>query len=339
MEATPPPTNPTGNRLCTLNERDGAIRRGTVQPIRLRRFVFTLNNPTEEEYDDLTSKDVTWMVIGKETGENGTPHLQGACILGTQMRFSTLKTWIGLRRAHIEPMYGKPSDSLAYCSKQDSAPFVKGTLPEQGKRNDIHDVVDDIRSGKTIKEIAEKDTQSGVVFVKYSRGLMHLRGVLAAPRDISVPPKIYWLYGPTGCGKTRSAFEAASSISPDNVYITHSAELKWFCGYDGQPCVIFDDFRSKGVKFNFLLRLTDRYPMVVEIKGGSVNWAPAYIFITTPHSIDTTFSTRKTHKPEDVEQLLRRVNQQFNFEYESEQLEFRGLFGLPGINVLPSVVG
>lgn len=49
---------------------------------RLRRFVFTLNNWTQEEYDWLTTRFAgtdlcQWIVIGKEVGQNGTQHLQG----------------------------------------------------------------------------------------------------------------------------------------------------------------------------------------------------------------------------------------------------------------------
>jgi len=47
---------------------------------RISRAVFTLNNWTEEELKYLKEEfapQTTWMVIGKEEGEEGTPHLQG----------------------------------------------------------------------------------------------------------------------------------------------------------------------------------------------------------------------------------------------------------------------
>jgi len=58
------------------NGKGGAIRRNQ-SGTRLRRFCFTLNNWTEEEWDALTEFQCTWMVMGKEVGENGTRHLQG----------------------------------------------------------------------------------------------------------------------------------------------------------------------------------------------------------------------------------------------------------------------
>jgi len=49
---------------------------------RLRRFVFTLNNYTEDEEAALQefAQTTQWFIMGKETGENSTPHLQGSCV-------------------------------------------------------------------------------------------------------------------------------------------------------------------------------------------------------------------------------------------------------------------
>lgn len=100
---------------------------------RLSRFVFTLNNYTEIEYEDLKKMPVQWMILGKEKGESGTEHIQGAVLIGKQIAFTTIKKWNGLQRAHIEPMKGTPQQSLAYCSKEDQHPFILGNLPAPGR--------------------------------------------------------------------------------------------------------------------------------------------------------------------------------------------------------------
>jgi len=274
----------------------------------LRRFVFTLPNWTQEEYKKISEMECTWMVIGKETcPTTGTLHLQGACILGIQMSFTRVKTLIG-SRAHIESMRGKPEDSLAYCSKEDSAPFVKGILPIPGKRSDIKDSVERIIGGESLRDLALDGEGGGAVsIVKWHKGLTILRSLVQPPR--SSPPKVFWLFGPTGTGKTRCAFQSGiqlSGIGDTGIWIS-SGGLRWFDGYDGQPVVIFDDFRTKDVKFAFLLRLLDRYPMAVEFKGGFVNWIPKFIFITAPSTPDDIFATRLHYKPEDMQQLHRRL--------------------------------
>lgn len=294
--------------------------------LRLRRFVFTLNNYTPDEYKWLTEVfpkwNPSWLIVAKEVGESGTLHLQGACILGKQVGFSTLKMWPGFRRAHVETMRGLPSASLAYCSKQDQNPFIFGDLPTPGKRTDLHVAVEAIQDGESLRDMALGD--HGVAIVKFYKGLTMLRSLRSKPRDPSNPPKLYWVYGPTGSGKTRSCFEFGALIAgPSDVWLSNG-QCQWFDGYDGQRVAILDDFRAKGVSFNFLLRLTDIYPFNVPFKGGFVNWAPDVIFFTAPHDIRTTFSTRFEHVPEDVRQLERRFTR--SFLLPDDLAEFRELF-------------
>lgn len=296
-----------------------AIRR-TQQ--RLRRFVFTLNNYSDVEWKDLTELlplQTKWGIIGKECGENGTPHLQGACVIGKQMCFTNVKKMPGLSRAHIEEMRGTPAQSVVYCSKDDAEPFTWGELPEPGKRNDIAEACSAILSGSTMRDLALKH---GPAVVKFSRGFTTYKSLIQAPRDVSEPPTVYWLYGSTGTGKTRSAWAFANALYPDSIW-TMSDSLNWFDGYDGQAAVILDDFRSKGLKFNFFLKLLDRYPLSVPFKGGFVNWIPKLIIITSPNDICTTFSKRAEHIPEDLEQLARRITGRFCFPDDLEH--FNGL--------------
>lgn len=310
------PTTTTTSTTPSVGITGGPIQGGPIRRTqsgqRLRRFVFTLNNWTQEEYDYLTQtfpKMVNWIVIGKETGASGTSHLQGACILGSQWSFSKIKTLPGFKRSHIEVMHGRPEDSLSYCTKEDSAAFVSGTLPTPGKRNDLAIVTSRIRSGESLQDLIHDD-DGAVAVVKWHKGLTILRSLHRPPR--SNKPFVLWLFGSTGTGKTRCAFEFGRRVaregSDSDIWIS-SGGLRWFCGYDGQSVAIFDDFRAKHVSsFAFFLRLLDRYPVSVEFKGGSVGWTPSFVVITCPYNIDECFSTRKEHVPEDINQLHRRVD-------------------------------
>lgn len=268
------------------------------------------------------------MIIGKEVGETGTSHLQGAFTLNGQVAFSTIKTWPGFRRAHLEQMRGTPLDSKAYCSKQDLEPFEFGILPTPGKRTDLVDACEAIKNGMTLREMTE---QHATVVVKFFKGLTVLRSLRAGPRDPdALPPTVYWLHGKTGTGKTRSAWQLGCALSaPSDVWFAPAGTL-WFDGYDGQRVVIFDDFRAKGTKFEFLLRLTDRYPLQVPFKGGFVNWKPDWIIFTTPHSIPHTFEARQMHRPEDVAQLERRVTADFCLDWPEERARLEQVLSSAG---------
>ncbi|AXH78100.1 MAG: helicase [Cressdnaviricota sp.] len=300
-------------RDTTADRQPGATRR-TQQ--RLRRFVFTLNNWTDEEYEQIKTQCAPvyfkWMVMGREKGDAGTPHLQGAAILLKQTAFTSVKNLPGLKRAHIAEMKGTPEQSLAYCTKEDTNAFQFGALPQPGKRNDVHNAAERIIGGESLRSLA-KDTEGAVAVVKFFKGLTVLRSLTRPER--TAPPQVFWIYGQTGTGKTRCAFESARDLSESesDIWIS-SGGLKWFDGYDGQSVAIFDDFRAKHVpNFPFLLRLLDRYPMSVEIKGASVQWLPKYIFITCPYEPDVCFSKRKEHVPEDIAQLHRRLTKVYHF--------------------------
>lgn len=296
-----------------------AIRRQQNQVPRYRRFVFTLNNYTEQEYIDLTTRlapTVKWIVIGKERApETGTPHLQGACVLGFQKTLTALKNSPGLSRAHIQQMYGQPQHSLAYCTKEDTEAFQMGVIPEPGKRTDLSVAVERIGEGMTLQQLADSDETGQICIVKYFKGLTVLRSLTRPER--SGAPRTFWLYGSTGVGKTRCSVELCKLLVANEDPWMSSGSLRWFDGYDGQKAVIFDDFRAKHVNsFSFLLRILDRYPVRVEFKGGFVNWTPEYIFITCNKDPDECFSTRKQHVPEDIAQLRRRLTDIIEIESE-----------------------
>lgn len=321
----------TGTTLGNPNTKKPA--RGA----RLTRAVFTLPNYTSDELNWWktsfpTLKAAKWCIVGQETCPNtGTPHLQGAFTLLSQVAFSTLKTWPGLLRAHIERMEGSPADSYAYCTKEDSNAFEWGDHPvsRQGKRSDLLNVVESVKCGRNMRDIADAH---GVEVIKYHRGINALRGYLTEDRQRGRLPLILWLFGRTGCGKSLKAFELAESWrSIDDVWCS-SGKLQWFPGYDRQRACIFDDFRAKDlVSFNQCLRLTDRYPIFVDIKGGNVSWNAELIIFTSPLSITDTFAVRNEHRPEDINQLLRRVKEsggcEFNLELEYDKFDVECLVG------------
>lgn len=81
--------------------------------MRVRNWVFTLNNPTPEEIKDLARQEC--YLFQEETGENGTPHLQGMLIFRNPMSLSTMKRING--RCHWEACRNKIA-SIQYCSKE-----------------------------------------------------------------------------------------------------------------------------------------------------------------------------------------------------------------------------
>lgn len=86
---------------------------------RCRKWVFTLNNYTLDEedilYKYLNSKSHKW-IYGFESGEEGTPHLQGYFEFKNQIKDSTLRD-NGFQRAHLTRAKGTLKHNFDYCSK------------------------------------------------------------------------------------------------------------------------------------------------------------------------------------------------------------------------------
>lgn len=83
------------------------------------RWLFTLNNYTEEEYGSMVvyfTKSNDHYIIGKELGELQTPHLQGYVEFNIKKRFTTLHNLFP--RCHWERAKGSKNDNINYCSKE-----------------------------------------------------------------------------------------------------------------------------------------------------------------------------------------------------------------------------
>jgi hypothetical protein len=239
-----------------------------------KHWCFTLNNYDITEQEKVQQlgqhRDVAYLIIGREKGEKGTPHLQGYIAFHKRKRFSQTKGLIS-DRAHLEKANGSPIQNREYCSK--GGDFDEyGVIPKgQGSRTDLSSVVKDIEDGATLQEIAKKHPAATL---RYGNGIQRLRMFIRPRRE--TPPEIWTLWGKTGTGKTRRVWEFADV---DKLWV-HPGD-RWFDGYDGQPAVLFDDFDGSWFKLSYLLKLLDRYIFQVPVKGGYTWWKPKVIYITS----------------------------------------------------------
>ena len=95
-----------------------------------RHWVFTLNNWTEDEDDALRSptNPFTYLVYGYETGQSGTPHLQGYVVFQQKKRLTQAKLLVSPRAA-LFIKRGTPQQAIAYC-KKDGEFYEFGTAPQ-----------------------------------------------------------------------------------------------------------------------------------------------------------------------------------------------------------------
>ena len=119
-----------------------------------------------------------------------------------------------------------------------------------------------------------------------------------------VKPNVTWIYGSTGTGKTRYADQTYKDIFWKD-------STKWWDGYEKHETIVLDDFRPKNMEFDELLRVLDRYPKRLEIKGG-FRWLNSPNIIITSNKSSEQLYHYKTD--EDINQLLRRIDIQINMD-------------------------
>lgn len=104
---------------------------------RSKRYLLTINNPTEQEKVKAAQFliEAKYGILGREVGsQEGTPHIHFFFILHTEKAVPTIKD--EFPRANIQIFRGKSSDGRDYC-KKDGDYDEYGEFPEQGKRTEF----------------------------------------------------------------------------------------------------------------------------------------------------------------------------------------------------------
>lgn len=250
-----------------------------------RAWCFTLNNPTDDE-KAILPKESTELPLWEhavalcyqlEAGENGTPHYQGYVRFSCQRSLNVVKRF--LPRAHWEPARGLPKHNLDYCTKNDGRlgePVVLGQFGNNGggsshlKRTEVVSLIEQDPYVSTADLVAA----GGLDVLISNPNLLGLaRGyLLQDARRAGVTCELY--FGRTGTGKSR----LADTRYPDAYRKTTGP---WWDGYQGQSTVILDDFDGDFMPVGQLLRVIDRYPLDVPVKGSFVKLVANHFVITS----------------------------------------------------------
>jgi len=189
---------------------------------------FTFNNYTQETLlkarGAVGQAGIKYIAWGIETGEAGTPHMQGY-IQANQDKYARLMKVIG--SCHMEKQKGDSKQALDYCKKDgDFVEFgtyehIESPKKRQGQRVDHDKVKELVKQGKTYQEIVEADFGYAAKYGKFIKEqvsvqrqsdgksilLSEYEGVCWKPWQqavldvIAETPnrrKIHWIWEPTG---------------------------------------------------------------------------------------------------------------------------------------------
>jgi len=260
-----------------------------------RNWCFTINNPDESDFD--FPSNLKMLIANRELGANGTPHHQGYAEFNTSVALSHLRNWNG--RGHYEIRKGNQSQAILYCLKdflkEDGTPELafdvclqalegfglvsygldKSQLLKEflktlnttkiSKLTQLKLLIDE---GWSDKQIADYDFDT---WCRSHRALGAYRLMCVAPRNWEM--EVVVVYGPTGTGKSRWCNDSFSGCY-------WKQRGKWWDNYAHQDAVCLDEFYG-WLQWDVLLRLADRYPLLVETKGGQIQFSSRKLIFTS----------------------------------------------------------
>ena len=130
---------------------------------------------------------------------------------------------------------------------------------KQTTKEILSDIKELINKGISEKEISEKYFD---VWCKYYRAFLRYRTLITEPRNHAVT--VYVIQGPTGTGKSKYCM--------DNFKDAYwKQRSNWWDCYNNHGVVIIDEFYG-WLPFDLLLRICDRYPLMVEQEFLATIW-------------------------------------------------------------------
>lgn len=246
------------------------------------KWTLTINNYTPEDIqtiEKLQPKE-TFKVYQYEKGDECTPHIQAYIELDRDRGFKFMKS--RYPRAHIEPARGTQYDNIRYCTKEETRDSPGKTMgiprsKSQGKRSDIITIKDNVMAQSKIDYISDHPIE----YAKYHKSIdaLYNNKLQNIQRE---PPNVTVFYGPPGSGKTRKVYSSHIQEEIYTLTMTKKHETIWFDGYDPEQhtVLLIDDFYGN-MPFAFLLRILDRYPVKLPIKGSMTNLLVTHIYITS----------------------------------------------------------
>lgn len=235
--------------------------------MRGKRWTFTLNNYTLPECELIqTPQDsIGYLIVGREVGEEGTPHLQGYVEFSSKRTLQSAKNILGSQRLHMQLSRGTMQQNKDYCSKDGDILCEYGEPMRQGQRNDLNAVIEMIQDGDSIPEIWRTFPSQ---MIRYERGIRSAYQQLSPNVQVAPPNfalnafgwdtnfdwgRTHILWGDAGIGKT----EFARALLPTALFVTHLDDLGNFDAslHEG---IIFDDMDFKHLPRTSQIHLVDQ---------------------------------------------------------------------------------
>lgn len=282
-----------------------------------RHTCWTLNNWSQDELQlvrDYAQSECRYMCWSQEVGEEGTPHLQGYTAWENPRSLEKFKNFISVR-LHYEPYTkGSAQQNRNYCLglvekkgfKENPTFEEVGELPEQGTRTDWSSALNHLDNGADISTVVGHQPQ----LLPAIRALERYKQLSLRPLNRDV--KVIALIGDAGTGKSRWAYDNYPDLysKPDG---------QWYDGYTGQKTLLLDDYYGE-IPYSQFLKLLDRYPLQLPIKGGFVYAQYDTVIITSNKHPETWYVQGFT---DALKRRIKIIEMKHNYGKDIQEEEYR----------------
>jgi len=255
---------------------------GSATNRKSRHTLFVINNWDKADMDSLItyaeSDEPRYICWSEEVGEQGTPHIQGYVAWTSPRSLRKFKSQISYRLHYGDSngnTNGTAQQNRNYClgmvekkGFKANPTFVEyGEIPTQGERTDWKEAVSHLQTGTPVSDVVVSQPH----LLPTIRALERFQQLSNKP--LNRPVEVYVLVGKPGTGKSRWAYDNYPELysKPDG---------HWYDGYTGQKTLLLDDYYGD-IPYSQLLKVCDRYPLQVPVKGGFIYAQWTTVIITS----------------------------------------------------------
>lgn len=250
-----------------------------------------------------------WLLWVDETAPTtGHGHIHAGFCLKERNRFSWVKNAFKPVNPRLDyQKKGTSPDGLKkYFSKTGAEIHVIGELPEKKKSTPMIE-----RCAEAITKAKENrlDEVDADLLLRHYTTLRKLMMRFAPESDLDwtdeeMQKHFFWVYGPTGTGKSHLARMMAKQL---NVPITLKSINKWWDDYRPGSLVVIDEADPDRCKYlaGFFKQWFDKWTFKPEVKGDhTLEIRPQWMIVTSNYSIEECFPLASDHEP-----LKRRIHE------------------------------
>lgn len=244
--------------------------------------------------------------MGSQGDGSGYLHWQVYIQNRTPVRFETLRSKFS--KGHFEGRRGSKRQAHDYVTKTSTSQGV--SIQSEGYEVPPEDAATGSGTVERLRDAMMNGASAGELILGDVGAAQHLRYIREFEAELGAAThgrslrelEVRYVFGPAGCGKTRSFYEEHGF---DDVYSVSTYAHPWD-RYAGESVILLDEFVGQ-LDLEFLLKFLDRYPLQLPARYAD-RWAAfSQVVMLSNQPIEAAYPGVHAAVPEQWRALTRRV--------------------------------